>query len=172
MTLNSLFNKYGSDKGDATPEGHNYGPFYETWLQNEAPKILVEFGVREGASLRAWRERFPEARIIGVDLFAEVPMHEIEGVKLIKGNQLDHELLYHIRNDINPDVVIDDCSHNSRDQIVTFYSLFRQGMKYFVEDTQCMDEEFYRQGLPRNMCLDWHPQAFKDCGSPIIVLTC
>ena len=166
-TLNTLFNKYQSDK-----EKHGYATFYETWLQNDPPKILIEFGVREGASLKAWREYFPETKIIGVDLFAEAPMPVIEGVELIKGNQLDHELLYHIRNDIRPDVVIDDCSHNSRDQIVTFYSLFTQDMKYFVEDVHCMDEEFYRQGLPREMCLDHHREAMRDCASPIIVLTC
>lgn len=169
MTLDQLFIKYGSDKSSL---GHNYSTFYESHFNLESPKILLEIGVREGASIRAWKEFLPNTRIIGLDLFLDNPIPNIEGVEFLKGNQLDHEILYHIRNDIKPDVIIDDGSHNTRDQMVTFHSLFHKDCRYFIEDIHCEKEEFYRQGLP-----EWYVpsrlwNAWNDCQSPITLIQC
>lgn len=170
MTLDELAIKYGSDKSSLD---HNYCQFYEHALRTP-PKVLLEIGVFKGASCRMWKEYFPDTRIIGMDLFIENPIPDIPGVEFIKGNQLDHELLYHIRNDINPDVIIDDGSHNSRDQLVTFYSLFHKDCKYFIEDVHCAEESFYQQGLPYDFTVAKNgiPYGFRDCQSPILLITC
>lgn len=142
MTLDELSVKYGSDKGSLK---HGYCPFYEKHLPKN-PKKILEIGVKEGASIRMWKEWFPNAEIHGLDLFEEFPIPDIEGVIFHKGNQLDHVLLHTLRKE-NFDLIIDDGSHNSRDQLVTFFSLYN-GKTYFIEDTHCCDEEFYRDGLP------------------------
>lgn len=139
--IQSLFLKYGSDKAQ-----HGYAEFYAHHLP-ENPKSILEIGVKEGASIRAWKELFPNAEIHGFDLFEEYPIPNIEGVKFHKGNQLYYAKLEQLR-EFNFDVIIDDGSHNSRDQMVTFFGLFHDNCRYFIEDLQCCDESFYRQGLP------------------------
>lgn len=144
MTLQQLADKYGSDKGS---NGHQYTQYYDKHLPKEC-RSLLEIGVYKAASIRMWKEYLPDSKIYGIDLFEEHNIPDIEGVEFFKGNQLDHELLYHIRNDIKPQVCIEDCSHNSIDQIVTFFSLIGSCELFVLEDTHTAKEEFYRQGLP------------------------
>lgn len=136
----AAFEKYGSDKAK-----HGYAEFYAAHMPVN-PKSILEIGVKGGASIRAWRELYPSATIIGLDLFEEYPIPEIDA-KFIKGDQTNYLVLQHIREVYNPDVIIDDGSHNSRDQMISFFGLFT-GKDYFIEDLHCCQEEFYRQGLP------------------------
>lgn len=139
MTLHEIAAKYGTDKLQ-----HGYIDFYARTLPKN-PKKILEIGVKEGASIRMWKEYFPDAEIHGLDLFEEYPIPDIEGVTFHKGNQCDHMLLERLRQE-EFDVIIDDGSHNARDQMVTFFSLFNGG-HYYIEDLHCNDEEFYSQGL-------------------------
>lgn len=139
-TLYDLAVKYQSDKAE-----HGYCPFYEQTLPQK-PKKLLEIGVLKGASIRMWKEYFPDCEIHGLDLFQENPIPDIPGSVWHKGNQCDYLLLEQLRNE-GFDVIIDDGSHNSRDQMMTFFGLFN-GKHYYIEDIHCADEEFYRQGLP------------------------
>lgn len=141
MNLKHLAQKHGTDKFD-----HGYMPFYEKHLPSQVNSLL-EIGVKQGASMRVWREAYPKAALYGMDLFQEFSQPDIEGVHWIKGNQLDHELLYTIRNTTKPQVIIDDASHNSRDQWVTLLSLIDSCEYYFIEDLHCCTFELYRQGL-------------------------
>lgn len=151
MTLTELAQKYGTDKLE-----HGYIPFYEKHLPKN-PKRILEIGVKEGRSLAMWHEYFPNAEIHGLDLFEETSIVDIGAkiisqvpagqlVKLHKGNQCDWLLLEQLRK-YDFDVIIDDGSHNSRDQMITFFGLFN-GKHYFIEDLQCNDEHFYSQDLP------------------------
>jgi hypothetical protein len=141
MNLQQLAIKYKTDKHD-----HGYMPFYEKHLPDN-PKKILEIGVHHGNSIRMWKEYFPNTEIHGLDLFSELdPPANLPDVIWHKGNQCDWLLLEKLRNE-NFDVIIDDGSHNSRDQMITFFGLFN-GNHYFVEDTHCAEEEFYRQGLP------------------------
>jgi hypothetical protein len=97
-----------------------------------------------------WREWFPDCQIHGLDLFQENPMPDILGVVWHKGNQCDWELLEQLRKE-NFDVIIDDGSHGSRDQLMTFFGLFN-GKQYYIEDLHCCFHEFYRSGLPEEAC--------------------
>lgn len=140
MTLHELAIKYGSDKAE-----HGYCEFYEEHLP-KSPKKILEIGVLKGASIRMWREWFPETEIHGLDLFIENPMPDIEGAIWHKGNQCDWQLLELLRKE-NFDVIIDDGSHCSRHQMITFFGLFN-GSQYYIEDLHCCDQEFYRDTLP------------------------
>lgn len=142
MTLDQLFIKYGSDKSSL---GHNYSTFYTDVIPADVTSIL-EIGVKDGASIQAFRDYYPNAKIYGLDLFTN-GQPVIEGVTLLKGNQLDHSLLYHIRNDIKPDVIVEDCSHNCADHWVTLFSTIPSTRAYIIEDLHTCEEVFYQQGL-------------------------
>lgn len=153
--LEALAAKYGTDKLQ-----HGYIPFYEKHLPKE-PKRILEIGVKEGRSLMMWSEYFPDAEIHGLDLFSSPTEEEVNcylgeqieklqlefaaSIHLHKGNQCDWKLLEELRK-YDFDVIIDDGSHNSRDQLITYFGLFN-GKHYFIEDLHCCGEEFYRQGL-------------------------
>lgn len=151
MSLIQLAQKYKTDKLE-----HGYIPFYEKYLP-ETPKRILEIGVKEGRSLAMWAEYFPDAEIHGLDLFEEYSPHNIfdyiiekdakfpRNIFLHKGNQIDYNQLEILRR-YDFDVIIDDGSHNSRDQMMTFFGLFN-GKHYFIEDLHCCDEEFYKQGI-------------------------
>lgn len=167
-TLDELAIKYGSDKSSLA---HNYCQLYE-YIIKQPPKKMLEIGVLHGASIKMWREYFPETEVHGLDLFIENPIPQIPGIVWHKGNQCDHLLLEKLRNE-NFDLIIDDGSHNARDQMITFFGLFNGGM-YFIEDIQCNDDEYFSQGLPfnmratklfRNISGTWF-----DCQSPIVLI--
>jgi hypothetical protein len=168
--LAELAAKYGTDKLE-----HGYLPFYETHLPKN-PKKILEIGVKEGRSIQMWKEYFPDAEIHGLDLFQEFEIPQIEGCYFWKGNQCDYRILEKLREQ-EFDVIIDDGSHNSRDQMITFFGLF-SGQHYFIEDVHCCSEGFYRQGLPYEFTADRilgfsynRPlTSFKDCQSPIILV--
>lgn len=153
--LEALASKYGTDKLD-----HGYIPFYEKHLP-KSPRRILEIGVNNGASIKMWRDYFPHAEIIGLDLFAEYDIGEvyedvvgdnldlIAKTHFVKGDQRDWQILEELRK-YNFDVIIDDGSHNSRDQMMTFYGLFN-GKQYYIEDLHCCDEEIWRQGLPEGV---------------------
>ena len=143
MTLDELSIKYGTDKGSIK---HRYMPFYEQYLPKH-PKKLLEIGVLRGASIRMWREHFPDTEIHGLDIFEDNPIPDIEGVQWFKGSQCDEHILYHIRNDIKPQIIIEDASHNCIAHWVTLYSLISCCEIYIIEDLHSCEQEFYRQGL-------------------------
>lgn len=154
VTLEALSAKYGTDKLE-----HGYIPFYEQHLPKE-PKRILEIGVKEGRSLAMWGEYFPGAEIWGLDLFEEYNIEHVQDNILNntgyhrsdekfffrKGNQCDWRVLEELRK-LDFDVIIDDGSHNSRDQMMAFFGLFN-GKHYFIEDLHCCRDNFYSQGLP------------------------
>src|SRR5690349_7888933 len=101
MTLDELAIKYGSDKSS---KEHGYMNFYENILP-KSPTSILEIGILKGASMRVWKDYFPEAKLFGLDLFAENPIPEIEGISWFKGSQSDEDILYMIRNNIKPQVI-------------------------------------------------------------------
>lgn len=141
--LQILAEKHGTDKAS-----HGYMRHYHRHLLAQNTYDILEIGCEKGNSIRMWLEALPNVSVVGLDLFMEYPVPDILGATFIKGNQLDHEILYNLRNNCQFDMIIDDGSHNSRDQLVTFYSLFGTSNLYVVEDLHCCNDESYRQGLP------------------------
>lgn len=140
-TLEELALMYGTDKKD-----HGYIPFYEQHLPKN-PKKILEIGIKDGRSARMWLKYFPDCLFHGLDLFKEYPPpFQDPRATWHSGHQCDWELLEQLRKE-DFDVIIDDGSHNSRDQMITFFGLFN-GKHYFIEDVKCCLEQFYSQGLP------------------------
>lgn len=139
-----IFEKYDTDKNS---KGHNYGPIYAQHLPQTAKKIL-EIGVDKGASIEMWKEIYPEAKIYGLDLFTNYPNYPFKAdwVQWFKGSQTDGKLLDDIRCHAPFDIIIDDGSHNWRDQLITFFGLWGCCDLYVVEDI--LLDNFWSQGLP------------------------
>jgi hypothetical protein len=151
-SLGHLFDLYGSDK---TRSG--YHKTYEPLLASRRTTItaVLEIGIgtldpavrssmvgyaaphyQPGGSLRAWRDWFPNAMIIGVDTqpdtqFSEGRIH----TRLADSTNLG-ELDTALQN-LTFDVIIDDGDHDPRSQLITLNNLWprvRRGGHYVIED--------------------------------------
>jgi hypothetical protein len=108
-------------------------------IRNE-PFALLELGVAHGDSLVMWREGFPRATIVGVDL--ELPDVDLgPRVHLARGDQADPELMRSLRESYAPDgfrVIIDDASHQGATTARSLQALFAEhlcpGGLYVIED--------------------------------------
>jgi methyltransferase family protein len=151
--LEELEAKYGADK-----KVHGYMPYYTQHLPRKGVQRMLEIGCFKGASLRMWRELYPEAEIHTIDLFAD-PVNQVsveqmrsEGFICHQGDQSDRHLLKRI--DSKFDLIIDDGSHNSDHQQISFMKLFSrnltEGGLYVVEDLHCCKNPFY-----------WHDERIK-----------
>src|SRR3990167_11128853 len=138
--LEKLGIKYGTDKIGK----HNYLPVYYDLFKdrrNEVKKVL-EIGVGEGAGLRMFRDFFPNALIYGIDNQNDRIFEEV-GIKVFKADQSSKDQLLEALDEILPwpndlDLVIDEGSHKSEDQIFTCLTLMphlRLGNTiYIIED--------------------------------------
>jgi cephalosporin hydroxylase len=142
-TLPELFDHYGSDKNRA----HAYGPVYQKLLEPVRDTVtgVLEIGVADGASLRAWRDFFPKAFIIGMDKHSSRRVSE-ERITTVTGDQSDHVLLDTMADRYQPvDLIVDDGSHKLAHQIISvtcLLPLVKPGGFYIIEDVQDIDASF------------------------------
>ena len=147
MLLQKLFKKYSSDK--YTHEYHFiYNEFFDK-IKNKKLRIL-EIGVADGSSLKAWSKYFKNSTIIGID----IKKINLQRKKLNKKNIIFHRgsqndkffLKTIIERYKNFDIIIDDGSHYPKDVIFSFRMLFKSlkinGL-YFIEDTQTSYNHFF-----------------------------
>lgn len=147
MNLNDLAIKHNTDKSTLN---HGYTKWYDMLFSNirEEPLTIVEIGVWEGASLRMWREYFPNATITGVDkVDREI---QVDGVDIIICGQDDPDLISTLPNPI--DILIDDASHINSLTVQTFQNLFplikSGGGMYVIEDLQTSYDQVNYDGDP------------------------
>ena len=163
--FNSLFDLYGSDKGShnefnesINPFGfpHNYAEFYNLifspiryQVENlfecglgtnniKQPSNMGERGI-PGASLRAWRDYFPNADIFGADIDKGSLFNE-ERISTYFVDQTNPFLIKRMWNDIGIkyfDIIIDDGFH-SFDAACCLYEnsidKLKRGGIYIIED--------------------------------------
>lgn len=119
-----------------------YLPVYEQLLAplRKQPFVLLELGVWNGHSLEMWRDAFPRAIIIGVDL-RPPDMDLGPRVHIIEGDQTDAALMRSLRDDHTHggfDVIIDDASHlgvtTARSLQALYAEHLRPGGLYCIED--------------------------------------
>lgn len=140
--------KYGTDK---TPflnspdwRTHGYTPYYHEILSGRKVKRLLEIGVAGGASLRMWRDYFPEAQIFGFDNDEKTFFTE-ERISCSYADQADKVSLLTALDKIGGcfDVIIEDGDHISAHQVLTANLLqwcLEPGGIYIMEDV-CHPEE-------------------------------
>jgi hypothetical protein len=141
----------GTDKEGA----HSYADAYERHLGHLRDRAitLLEIGIggyadpgRGGASLRMWKQYFPQARIVGLDIEDKARLTE-DRITILQGDQGDRAFLEQLGSRYGPfDVVIDDGSHRCKHVITSFEVLFpfvRDGGVYAIEDLQTSYWEKY-----------------------------
>lgn len=169
--LTALANKYGSDKG--TKLGgppHRYTYLYDLILDKyRNMKIsLLEIGLAVGGpeiggpvdrsvvspSVQMWLDYFPNAHIFGFDIsdFSHMKHSRFTFVRGDAGSEKDVDRLANETSGY--DVIIDDGSHASYHQQLTFRHLFpklRPGGTYIIEDLQWQSPYFEDQygSLPK-----------------------
>jgi hypothetical protein len=151
--LCAMMNKYGSDKGGGW---HNYTRLYHHLLHQAQleTRQVFELGLgtnnldvpsnmgptgRPGASLRGWREYFPNAHIYGADIDKRILFSE-ERIKTFYCDQADPNSvgsLWSQVGDVSFDLIIDDGLHEFHANRVfmqnSLEKLARSGL-YVVED--------------------------------------
>jgi SAM-dependent methyltransferase len=124
------------------PKPASYLPVYEELLGGlrRRPIKLLELGILGGDSLQMWRDAFPRATIVGVDLTP--PDRDLgRRVVMVAGDQADADLLRRVSREQAPggwDVVIDDASHvgqaTARSLMALYRDHLRPGGVYVIED--------------------------------------
>jgi len=129
-------------KGD-TDKSPGYLREYERAFSNMVDKEvrLLELGVYKGGSLLMWRDYFPKGVIIGLDRKIAEINDPTGRIHTYQGSQQDTALLTKIVREEAPDgfnIIIDDCSHVGELTHVSFWHLFKYGLKpggiYAIED--------------------------------------
>lgn len=135
MNLQEIGIKYNTDKAFF----HHYLDFYQENLPDSSfSGGLLEIGVMDGASLRMWREYYPKADIVGIDIDDKSHI-EIDGVQILQmdGTNSD-QIADMIHFTPSFDIIIDDGSHMTADQIKSFCLLYNahlnSGGYYIIED--------------------------------------
>ena len=137
--INNLCDTYGSDKGEVSSNSnpydwisHNYADFYnlifglrrndvrsvvECGLGTDNPNITSSMGVngKPGASLRVWRDYFPNADVIGCDIDGDVLFNE-NRIKTFQCDQTSNNSIQNFLNDAelfdgSVDIIVDDGLH-------------------------------------------------------------
>lgn len=151
----------GTDK----QSNHNYGDAYEGILTYQRPqddpgsivhskypysirndvKLVMEVGVADGSCLLAWREVFPNATIVGLDIHEPARITQefinqggkLDRIQVYLGNQqyqADCELAAAGRQF---DLIIEDATHILQDSLLTFLYLWpfvKPGGMYVIEE--------------------------------------
>lgn len=146
-----IMTKCGSDKGN----GHNYTVFYYELFKNLRYSNLNIFevglgtnninipsnmgkGGTPGASLRGWKEFFPNANIVGADIDRDILFVE-DRITTYYCNQLDADTITNMWKSIPEhfDIIVDDGLHTPEANITFFqnsYHKLNTGGTYIIED--------------------------------------
>ncbi len=156
--LNKLCDEYGTDKGESKKDNHpyewdshNYADLYEMLFRcrRKNVQLLIECGLgtnninlkasmgingKPGASLRMWRDFFPSARIIGVDIDKEILFKE-ERIETFFCDQLKKKSIENFAKESNllknsADIIVDDGLHTFKSGV----SFFEGMIKFLNED--------------------------------------
>jgi len=142
-----LFHKFGSDKcreftwGDKILGGHNYSPFYEKYLKKYKKKNIniLEIGSLHGSSAAALFFYFLKPKIVCADISPFFIRSFSKNIRPIYIDTQSEKVIKKVSQylDIKFDIIIDDGSHNIKDQMISLKCLFpylKQGGTYIIED--------------------------------------
>lgn len=148
MKISEILMTYKTDKA----RDHSYGGFYDelfSHFDQNAPISILELGVQGGGSLIAWKDFFPNARVVGVDISdSRYDEYKQERVEFIL-----EDLRKVSFDERSFDIIIDDSDHfiGTQNYIVqTFYPMLKDGGVLVIEDVQSPehDERYIRERLP------------------------
>ena len=108
---------------------------YQKHFAGLNPKRVLEIGVQNGGSLKIWRDMFPRAEIVGIDIDEECTRQRDTNIEVRIGDQTDEKFLESLGEF---DIIIDDGGHKMSQQQISFNLLMpklREGGIYIIEDT-------------------------------------
>ena len=147
-SINNLFIKFKSDKASLIEykgkiiQGHNYSPFYEKYLnkykQKENLKIL-EIGTLRGGAAASLYQYFLNPLIYCLDVNPFQTYIHSKDIRNIYCNTRSKKNINNVAKYLKYDfdIIIDDGSHNVKDQILTlktFLPKLKKGGTYVIED--------------------------------------
>lgn len=152
--ITPLFGLFENNVGRTIHKFDHYFPIYERHLARYIGinATFLEIGAGLGGSAQMWKAWLgPEARIISLDIRPECAEFAEEQIVVRIGHQADTRFLAGVLEEFGaPDVVLDDGSHHSRDQIGSFEFLYPRialdGV-YLVEDLHTAYMARYGGGL-------------------------
>ena len=140
---NPLEHLYYRHQGRIAYKWHHYLELYDRHLGRfrGRPIRILELGIFSGGSLQIWKSYFGEhAFVHGIDIDPGCTQCSEERVVPHIGSQADAGFLKQVVEKMGGvDVVIDDASHRSSDQITSFevlYPLIEENGVYICEDTR------------------------------------
>ncbi len=126
-------------KNQETSDKSKYADFYGRHFNGLRPQLIMEIGVLEGGSLRAWSKIFPDARVVGIDIEKDLKKRYPD-LEIRIGDQKDSAFLDEVLGEIGiPDIIIDDGGHCRSQQVTSFNHLFprlNSGGLYIIEDIE------------------------------------
>ena len=147
--LKEIFDMHDCDKSTK----HQYETFYESEFEaiREDPINILEIGIFEGKSVKAWLDYFPNATVYGIDLFQRLTANDVrilehKRVKWLKGDSTSAAVRSLIKKAwprIRFDIVIDDGHHIPKSQAATFENiqpLLKKDGRYYIEDVWPLDK--------------------------------
>lgn len=151
----------GTDK----ESNHHYGDAYESLLPDRNDvRLMMEIGVADGSSLLAWREVFPNALCVGLDIHRASRLER--GGERLEFHLGDQRSLEDCRRAVGGrlfDFICEDATHLLEDSLRTLLYLWphvRPGGLYVVE-------EFANVGtLRENIRALWPNAEIVDTGEP------
>lgn len=139
--MQAAFNHHGSDKSS----WHGYHRFYErhlAHLHNEEHFNLVEIGLHNGGSARAWLDIFKKASIYVLEIAKTAAANGLDPrCVVLYGDQSDPVALKAVHEKVGgASVIVDDGSHMPSHQLCSFNAWFGTfllpGGVYIIEDIE------------------------------------
>jgi len=167
ISLDQLAIKHGTDKSSLS---HSYTKYYSMFFERYryAYVNVLDVGTWTGASLKMWKEYFENGNIYGLD-YEDKSQYDEDRIQTFIADQSVPEQLIDVISKIPElDIIVEDGSHRSPHQILTFATLFphlKAGGYYVTEDvltsynsTFCKPNEMsfieYVKGLVGNVQMD------------------
>jgi len=181
--MNDLKSESKNGKGHISKLGlSHYLKLYNETLEPLKDKhfTILEIGIAEGDSLCYWRDNYPKATVVGLDINT-VSIEDTSGrIKCYAGEQQNCELLSQIAAEHAPDgfdIVIDDGSHIGHYTRISFWHLFKNHLKpsgfYFIEDWGTGYWNMYPDGRayhPKTVDLTWLEKKFSSLENSKFIL--
>lgn len=138
----SLWSDFLGHDGWYTMKFNHYFPVYQRHFSRfiNLDVTIFEIGVYQGGSLQLWKKYLgPHAKVVGIDIDPQCAGIEEDQIFIRIGDQSDPKFLDALLEEFSePDIVIDDGSHQPRHVNFTFDYLYprqRKNSVYVVEDT-------------------------------------
>lgn len=184
--VSHLCDKYGSDKSQIKKDGqpyswpaHTYGDLiydkfdhcrdkiknvFECGIGTNNPNLVSSMGDRgrPGASLRVWKEYFPNAQIIGADIDKDILFTEdkIRTFYLDQTNPVSIQRMWKEIDVPHFDVMVDDGLHTFEAGVTLFensVARLSDDGHYFIEDVSIIDiPKFYDYFRTKEYVVKYH----------------